>query len=156
VYKIRAEATKWPHNARVPEVAIRNVERLLKKLEGLHEPEVYGTLPRLFLVHPTIWLTDTYRAKRNWAKTAKYAMEVLRNFGFVNPLRDGRLVLDYGDKGGIVNGETLNALQYAMEAYRMLGKAGLAADGEGEVKRMFTVIKGSSAGIEEALKVGGV
>lgn len=150
VYKIRAEVTKWSRNARVSEVALRNVERMLKQLEGLHEPEVYDTLPRLFMVHPTIWLTEVNRTKRNFAKTAKYAMEVLRNFGFIDLIRDGKLILDY--TAGIVNSESFNALQYAMEAFKELGKPDLSKQCENEARKMFGIITGDSEGVENALK----
>lgn len=149
VLKVRAEAVKWPRTARVPEAAIRNVERLLKEIEKLHEPEIYDKLPRLFMVHPTIWLTDVNRSKKNWAKTAKYSMEILRNFGFVDPVQEGKLRLDYS--AGIVNSESFNALQYAMEAYKELGKMDLSRQCETEARKMFAIITGDDEGVNEAL-----
>lgn len=154
VFKVRQEAVKWPRTARVPEAAIRNVERMLREIEKLHEPEVYDKLPRLFLVHPTIWLTDVNRSKKNWAKTAKYSMEILRNFGFLNPIRDGKLTLDYPT--GLVNSESFNALQYAMEAYKELGKAELSKQCENEARKMFAIITGDDEGIDEAVLRGGM
>jgi hypothetical protein len=148
VFKIRKEIIKWPRSARVPEAAVRKVERMLKDIEALHEPEIYGCIPRLFLVHPTIWLTEVNRSKKNFAKTAKYAMEVLRNFGFMNLIREGKLHLEY--QKGIVNSETFNALQYAMETYRELGKKELAKQCEHEARLMFGIITGDSDGVEEA------
>lgn len=149
VAKIRGEAVKWPRNARVPEAAIRSIERLLKKMEALHEPEIYSTLPRLLLVTPTIWLTEVNRSKKNWAKTARYAVEVLRNFGFVDPIRDGRVMLDY--EAGIVNSESFNALQYGMEAFKELGKSDLSKQCEIEARKMFAIITGDDEGVNEAL-----
>lgn len=150
VLKIRKEVIKWSRNARVPEAAIRNVERLFKKLDALHEPEVYATQARLFMVYPTIWLTEVNREKRNWAIVAKYAMEILRNFGFINPVREGKLWLDY--QTGILSSETFNALQHGMEAYNELGKMELSKMCEDEALRMFAIITGGdNQGVDAAM-----
>ena len=144
-YKVRDEVLKGSRNARVPDVALRSVERLVKQLEDLHEPEIYDTLPRLFLVHPTIWLTEAHRAKRNFAKTAKFAMELLRNFGFIEPIKYGKLSLDY--TAGLVNSESFNALQYAMDAYKWLGKLDLSKQSETEARKFLGSLRGPVRGL---------
>ncbi|KAL2064031.1 hypothetical protein VTL71DRAFT_4525 [Oculimacula yallundae] len=134
---------------RISKGAIKAIERLVRKLEDLHEPAVYANIPRLLLVHPTIWLTDAHRAAGNHAKVIKYALEILRNFGFVDPVREGRLCLD-GEAGvfGITNCETFSALRIAAEAYRALGSVDLAAQCEDAARRMFVVLTGSGVGVD--------
>jgi len=145
---------KHPQNQRIPDFAIRSVERLLREAEALHEPSVYSSIPRLLLVHPAIWLTTAHRSKRNFSKTATYALEILRNFGFVNPLREGKLCLDYDE--GIVNSEVFNALQYAMEAFKGLGRADLEKQCEEEARKLFGIITGDGEGFEEAISGEGI
>jgi len=70
----------------VPDSTIRNIEKLQKQLEDLHEPEVFDGMPRLMLVYPCNWLVEAYRGRKNWPKVIRYAMRVVRNFGFNVPL----------------------------------------------------------------------
>ncbi len=66
------------------------------------------TLSRgLLLIHPSIWLTDAYRSKGNHEKTTKYALQILRNFGFIDPVMGDILKLDLSM--GITNSESFNA-----------------------------------------------
>ena len=58
---------------------------MTRKLEDLHEEAVYGRLPRLALVWPTMWLLEAYSGQRNHRMTVKWAAQVLRNFGFLLP-----------------------------------------------------------------------
>jgi hypothetical protein len=147
VTKIKVEVLKSPANTGSPGSAVKHIERLTKKLEDLHEKSVYASLPRLLLVHPTIFLTEQYRSLRNPSKTLKYAFEVLRNFGFIDAVKDGKLDLDY--ETGMVNSESFNALRYAAEAYLAVGKVELSSRCEGEARKMFTVLTGCDVGVEE-------
>ncbi len=147
VAKIKVEVLKSPVNMRIPGATIKHIERLTKKLEDLHEASIYASIPRLLLVHPTVWLTEQYRSLRNPSKTLKYAVEVLRNFGLVHTVREGRLELDY--EKGIVNSESFNALRYAAEAYLAVGKVELSSSCEAEARRMFALLTGCNVGVEE-------
>jgi hypothetical protein len=147
VAKIKVEVLKSPVNTRIPGATIKYIERLTKKLEDFHEKSIYASLPRLLLVHPTIWLTEQYRSLRNPSKTLKYAFEVLRNFGFVDAVKDGKLDLDYAK--GIVNSESFNALRYAAEAYLAVGKVELSGRCDEEARKMFAILTGSDVGVEE-------
>ena len=149
VNKIKADVLKWSSASKIPDATIRYVERLTKKLDELHEAEVYKDIPRLFLVHPTIWLAEAYRSLRNPAKTIKYALEILRNFGFMNPVREGKLQLDYSR--AITNRESLNALLYAAEAYQVIGKVELSKQCDREARKMFLILSGSGEGYEECI-----
>lgn len=146
--KIKSEILKIPSASRIPPSIIKHVERLAKKLEDLHEPKIYSTLPRLLLIHPTIWLTDAHRSTQNPSKATKYALEIVRNFGFIDPIRNGRLVFD---SEGMVNSETCKALKYAMEGYEQMGKMEMAAQCEREVRKMYALLAGCEVGVEEYL-----
>ena len=148
VNKIKVEMLK--STSRISDASIRNIERLTKKLEDLHEAEVYGTLPRLLLIHPSIWLTDAYRAKGNHDKTIKYAFEILRNFGFIDPIKGDALELD--SSKGITNSESFNALRYASAAYRAVGKVDLSQQCNKAAREMFVVLTGSMVGIDAVLE----
>jgi hypothetical protein len=147
VEKIKHEGLKSSVNSRISSAMIKHIERLTKKLEDLHEASIYSSLPRLLLIHPTIWLTEQYCSLRNPSKTLKYAFEVLRNFGFVTVVREGKLELDY--EKAIVNSESFNMLHYAAEAYPAVGKVEMSARCEEEARRMFTVLTGCDVGVEE-------
>lgn len=92
---------------------IATIERLVRTLEDLHEPDVYANLPYLQFIHPTVFLTDAHRSAGNHAKVIKYTMEILRNFGFVIPVREGVLYLDGRRGRRITNCESLGALRTA-------------------------------------------
>ncbi|KUJ14843.1 uncharacterized protein LY89DRAFT_123704 [Mollisia scopiformis] len=127
---------------------IRGVEKLVRRLEGLHESEVYAGLPRLMLIHPCIWLLERWREKREWGMVVKYGLDVLRNFGFgEDVVREGTLELGY--EKGIMNVESMRALKVMGEAYKELGKLEVADECEKEAKGMFVVLTGSEVGIED-------
>ncbi|KAK3309870.1 uncharacterized protein B0T15DRAFT_16507 [Chaetomium strumarium] len=117
---------KLPRRELIPEATIRNVDRLMKQLEDAHEPEVYDGLPRLTLIYPCNWLVAAHRGRKNYAKVVKYALKVLRNFGFRVP-DDGSAVWDPRDmytKSGNASLMTVHvvaALRNLAEAYKALG-----------------------------------
>ncbi|KAH7382969.1 hypothetical protein BKA64DRAFT_173875 [Cadophora sp. MPI-SDFR-AT-0126] len=133
---------------------IKAIERLTRKLEDLHEPEIYAEIPRLLLVHPSIWLTEAHREKGNHAKVVRYAIKILRNFGFVGVRGvDGSACLDTMGMGtGIVNVESFGALKTASEAYIALGQEELAKKCEDEARGMWEIITGCGVGVEELFK----
>ncbi|KAJ0158241.1 hypothetical protein CTA2_12008 [Colletotrichum tanaceti] len=122
-----------------PDATIRQIERLTNRLSALHEAEVYDTndndsdsdsdnsLPRLMLVWPTMWLVEACHTRRQWAKATRWATEVFRNFGFVRPVRGGRLWM-YRDTRAVTTFEVIKALKLAAEAYAALGSGVLARD----------------------------
>ncbi|RDL33831.1 SET protein [Venustampulla echinocandica] len=148
--KIKTEATKVPISTKLSTTTIKHIERLTKKLEDLHEPGIYATLPRLLLVHPNIWLMEAHRASKNHAKTVKYALELLRNFGFVNALE----VEFQFEKGGLVNSESFGALRYAAEAFEALGKLEGKEKCMDAARRMYVVLGGCDVGRDEFLASG--
>ncbi|CZR57619.1 uncharacterized protein PAC_07508 [Phialocephala subalpina] len=100
---------------------IKSVEKLTRKLDMLHEPEIYDGIPRLLLIHPCIWLMERYRERGEWEMIVRYAGDVLRNFGFVGGLINAsRLGLNY--EKGIMNTEAMRALTAMCEGHRKLGE----------------------------------
>ncbi|KAK1585441.1 TPR domain-containing protein [Colletotrichum navitas] len=112
-----------------PDATIRQVERLANRLSALHEAEVYDGpgLPRLMLVWPTMWLVEAWYARKQWGKVVRWVNELLRNFGFAEPVREGRLWV-YKDTRAVTTFEVVKALKLSAEAYAALGKEVLARD----------------------------
>ncbi|OIW23927.1 SET domain-containing protein [Coniochaeta ligniaria NRRL 30616] len=121
-----------PNKGVLPDSAIRTVDRLTKQLEELHETEVYAGLPRLALVYPVNWLIQAHRGRKAHAKVVRYALRLLREFGFRAPADEDanwepREI--YNGKGGasLMTIHVVTALKYASEAYKALGRTDLAA-----------------------------
>jgi tetratricopeptide (TPR) repeat protein len=147
---------------------IKAVERLFRSLENLHEPTVYANIPRLILIHPSIYLAEAYRAQRNYKQTVKWCMEVLRNYGFINPLREVTVESAGGDNTngttstrlglvldrsvGLTNSETVNILMVASDAWEALGEKELVQDARKEVEIGYKIITGCSVGLKEYLR----
>ncbi|KAK7935616.1 hypothetical protein PG985_001111 [Apiospora marii] len=127
-----------------PHSVLRTVEKLTRKLEDLHEEQVYGTLPRLALVWPTMWLLTAYRATRNHAKTLKWAAQVLRNFGFLQPAGTGEQDWAVFDREpvGIATFEAAKALRHARDANLALGRAGAAGQCDDAAKLAWRILVG--------------
>ncbi|KAM0334522.1 hypothetical protein ACHAQA_001552 [Verticillium albo-atrum] len=111
------------------DATVRQIERLHTKLEDLYETEVYKSLPRLMMIWPAMWFMDVYRTRKQWKKVVKWALEVLRNFGYINPLRGMNGEIDeestlwvFKSQTGVVTFETIKALKVLAEAYWALGE----------------------------------
>ncbi|KAH8661654.1 hypothetical protein BGZ60DRAFT_530604 [Tricladium varicosporioides] len=148
--KIKDEVFRVPVGPkRFQPVLINKVERLTKKLESMYEVSIYSSLPRLLLVHPGIWLMEAHRYCKNNEKMLSCALGVLRNFGFVDLIVEGKLVMNW--ETGIVNTESFNALRIAAEGYAIQGEGLLRSQCESAAKRMFVVLAGSDVGFDEIL-----
>lgn len=126
---------------------LRTLEKLTRKLEELHEEEVYGTLPRLALVWPTMWLLAAYRGMGNHAKTLKWAAQVLRNFGLRPPAGTGEQqdwsVFDWRRQPvGITTFEAARALRHARDANLALGRAEAAGQCDGAARLAWRILVG--------------
>ncbi|KAK0656918.1 hypothetical protein B0T16DRAFT_318850 [Cercophora newfieldiana] len=129
----------------MPDVTIRNIERLQKQLEDLHEPEVYDGMPRLTLIYPCAWLVEAFRGRKNWPKALKYGVRVLRNFGFDVPLEEGaewepREI--WGSKNSLMTNHTVAALRRLGQAYDMTGKKEMAAKCREAATIGYTMVTG--------------
>ncbi|KAF2876202.1 hypothetical protein BDV95DRAFT_218942, partial [Massariosphaeria phaeospora] len=87
-----------------------------------HDP--YTHLPRLALIHPTLYLTEAWRGLGNTDKMIEYAEKLLRNFGIFTCVKENRFVVERNC--GLVNVEGVRALLYLAEGYGAKGQDGLA------------------------------
>lgn len=133
--------------------SIKKIARALKELEELYTPskdgelDAYAKLPRLALVHPTLFLTEAWRNVKNIDKTIDYALKLLRNFGIVVKIEGSRL--DIASNSGMVNVETVRALRYLAEAYTSKEETELAKQCMDIAHVWYTIITGTSVGAEE-------
>ncbi|KAK8066511.1 hypothetical protein PG997_013258 [Apiospora hydei] len=127
-----------------PHSVLRMVEKLTRKLEELHEEEVYGPLPRLALVWPTMWLLTAYHGMRNHSKTLKWAAQVLRNFGFLQTASTTVGEWDVFDHEpvGIATFEAAKALRHARDANMALGRAEQARQCDDAAKLAWRILVG--------------
>jgi hypothetical protein len=136
--------------------SIKKIARGLRELEKLYTPleegrsDTYAELPRLALVHPTLFLTEAWRTVKNVDKTIEYALKLLRNFGIVISVEEGRFEVLHNS--GMVNVETVRALRYLSEAYTAKGEVKLAKQCMDLAHVWFTVITGSPVGAEDFFK----
>jgi hypothetical protein len=148
--KIKAEAIKFSSNGKISMTNIRTIERMMRKLEDMYEATIYANLPRLLLVHPSIWLMEACHKANNPSKMVKFAIEVLKNFGFGNRIVDAeneRVEMNW--EHGIVNTEGFNSLRNAAEGYDILGRRELAEGCREASRRMYMVLAGCDVGMEE-------
>ncbi|KAK4240436.1 hypothetical protein C8A03DRAFT_31461 [Achaetomium macrosporum] len=116
---------KLPGRELIPEATIRSVDRLAKQLEDAHEPDVYDGIPRLTLIYPCNWLVAAHRGRKNHAKVVKYALKVLRNFGFwvpdENSVWDPREIYTRSGNASLMTVHVVAALRNLADAYKALG-----------------------------------
>lgn len=128
----------------VPDAAIRSMERMAKELEDAHEAEVYGSLPRLMLIYPTMWLLEAYKGRKNHAKVVASASRVLRNFGYEMGVDEGsRSVFGEGRKmASVLTIHVVTALRDAAEAYRSMANKSMAARCEEDAEFACVLVTG--------------
>lgn len=151
----------------VPEAAIRQVDKLMRQLEDLHDVEVYdgveeGTelVPRLTLVYPTNWLISAHRGRKNWVKVVKYGLKVLRNFGFKAVTAEqekadriegvewdpmGLWNMDENRSAGLMTVHVVAALRRLNEAYEALGRKEMARRCEEAARFGYMLVCGFDA-----------
>ncbi|KAI0129664.1 TPR domain-containing protein [Xylariales sp. AK1849] len=124
---------------------VRTVEKLIKKLEALHEEAVYGNIPRLLLIGPAMWLMDAHGALKNHSKTVKWAAQVLRNFGFLDVAKDGNWNVYEGSQLGTTAFEGVKALGYAKDAHEAMGNTGFAQQCDASARLGWRILMGFDA-----------
>ncbi|KAL1595846.1 hypothetical protein SLS60_009536 [Paraconiothyrium brasiliense] len=136
--------------------SLKKVARALRELEALYSPSMsdgeegedrYAALPRLGLVHPTLFLTEAWRSVKNVDRTIEYALKLLRNFGIIVTTEGKELKVEH--KAGLVNVETVRALNYLAEAYTSRGEEQLAKQCLEKAKVWYIVITGAEVGMEQ-------
>ena len=95
--------------------ALKKIARGVRELEDLYAPTTtdgqeedrYMSLPRLALVHPTLFLTEAWRGVNNVDRTIESAIKLLRNFGIMLKVEGKDIVVEHNS--GMVNVETVRA-----------------------------------------------
>lgn len=129
--------------------AIKKIARGMRELEALYEPSVYATLPRLALVHPSLYLTEAWRSVQNVDRTIEYGLKLLRNFGILTEVQEDSFRIVHNT--GFVNVETVRVLKYLAEGYAAKENKTLADKCWEVARKWFVVITGAEAGVEEFL-----
>lgn len=134
--------------------SIKKIARNLRELETLYslpgEPDSYAQLPRLALVHPSLFLVEAWRSVKNVDKMLEYADKLLRNFGLIAVAKEGRFEIE--SNAGLINVEAVRALKYLAEGYTASGEETLAQQCLTIAKSWFLVITGSEIGTDEFFK----
>lgn len=134
--------------------SIKKIARGMRELEALYSPpgeeDPYVNLPRLGLVHPTLFLTEAWRGVGNHDRMIDSARNLLRNFGVVTTVEDGRFKVE--SNAGLINIETVRALRYLADGYRAKGETALADNCLEIAKIWFVIITGSDTGAEDFFK----
>ncbi|KAF2013620.1 hypothetical protein BU24DRAFT_464383 [Aaosphaeria arxii CBS 175.79] len=138
--------------------SIKKIARGLREIEALYSPsdaatdegDLYRQLPRLALVHPSLYLTEAWKGVNNVDKTIEYARKLLRNFGILTTTDNDRF--EVVSNSGLINIEAVRALRYLAEGYTSKGESQLAKDCIELGKLWFLIITGSEVGMEEFLK----
>jgi hypothetical protein len=132
--------------------ATKKIARMTEKLESLYDSHgnLYDSLPRLALVHPTLFLVEAWRAVGNQDKTIEYAFKLMRNFGIRSDWEEDKLTVK--DTAGLVNIEVLRALKYVAETFRAKGEHSKAEKAERLGRVWYTCIAGCDVGAGEFFK----
>jgi tetratricopeptide (TPR) repeat protein len=138
---------KLPSRELIPDASIRAVDKLARQLEDAHEPSVYGEgMPRLTLIYPCNWLVGAHRGRKNHAKVVKYALKVLRNFGFRVPeeteVWDPRDVYSQSGNTTLMSLHVVKALRRLAEAYEALGHKEMAQRSLEAAELGYTMVTG--------------
>ncbi|KAF2181585.1 hypothetical protein K469DRAFT_740787 [Zopfia rhizophila CBS 207.26] len=130
--------------------AIKRIAKMTARLESLYPEDIYTNLPRLALVHPTLFLVEAWRGVRNTDKTIEFAFKLLRNFGIIAKVQSRKLEIE--QQAGLINVESMRCLIYLKEGYESKGEGKLAEECLEVAKRWYGVVTGVSVGWEEFLR----
>jgi hypothetical protein len=131
--------------------ALKKFAKRLRDLESLYSDDAYAHLPKLFLVHPTLFLTEAWRGVNNTDKTIEYASRLLRYFGIETHIQGNNFTILQNN--GLVNVECVRALKYLAQGYITKGQSEVA-DSIMDVARVwFRIITGADVGSEQFLRL---
>lgn len=130
--------------------ALKKFTKRLRDLEALYDDKVYAGLPRLCLVHPTIFLTEAWRTLKSTDKTIESARKLLSHFGITTRVEGEHFSVV--KNLGLVNVEVVRALKYMGEGYTLQGMDKLAQETVEVARIWFRVITGSDVGVEDFMK----
>jgi hypothetical protein len=125
--------------------ALKKFTKRLRDLEALY-PDTVGGVPRLCLVHPTLFLTEAWRSLKNLDKIMEFADKLLGAFGIATRVEgeDFWVVRNVG----LVNVETVRALKYLAEGFDAKGRKELAGKVRVVARVWFRVVIGTEVGFE--------
>ncbi|CAO2648748.1 Nn.00g096970.m01.CDS01 [Neocucurbitaria sp. VM-36] len=127
--------------------ALKRFAKRLRELDALYDETTYAELPRLCLVHPTLFLTEAWRSLKNVDKMIEFATKLLRNFGIITSVGGERF--EVLKSHGMVNVETARALKYMAEGYEKRGRMELAEQIRSLARVWFRTITGADVGVED-------
>jgi hypothetical protein len=130
--------------------ALKKMAKRMRDLEALYDDDAYAALPRLCLVHPTLFLTEAWRSLKNVDRMLEYANKLLKYFGFV--IRIEGESLEVCRNAGLINVETVRALKYLAEGYETKSQTALAGSIRGMARIWLRVITGAEVGMEEFMR----
>lgn len=130
--------------------SLKKFAKQLRGLEVLYDEEAYQRLPKLCLVHPTLFLTEAWRGLKNTDKMMESAVKLLRYFGIkVKIAGDSFSVLE---NCGLINVECVRALKYLTEGYAYKKQHELASSIISTAEVWFRIITGTDVGWKEFLQ----
>ncbi|KAH7391710.1 hypothetical protein BKA66DRAFT_568125 [Pyrenochaeta sp. MPI-SDFR-AT-0127] len=130
--------------------ALKKFAKRLRDLEAVYDDTKYAELPRLCLIHPTLFLTEAWRTLKNVERTIESATKLLKHFGILTQV-DGEY-FEVTKNSGLVNIEAVRALKYMAEGYDSKGRTELANQIRDVAKVWFRVITGADVGAEEFIR----
>lgn len=135
--------------------SIKKIARGVRELEALYSPtsegetDRYSDLPRLALVHPSLFLTEAWRGVKNVDKMMEFARKLLRNFGIIMSEEGGHIRIL--SNAGLINVEAVRALRYFSEGYAIKEDPEMAKKYMELARTWFVIITGAEVGMEEFL-----
>jgi hypothetical protein len=129
---------------------LKRFAKRLRDLEALYDDSAYAQLPKLCLVHPTLFLTEAWRQLKNTDKMIESATKLLRNFGIKVAVESNELLVT--ENAGLVNVECVRALKYMTEGYIGKGQHNLARSVTATAELWFRTITGTNVGSKEFLQ----
>ncbi|KAF2831890.1 SET domain-containing protein [Ophiobolus disseminans] len=130
--------------------ALKKFARRLRDLEVIYSKEAYEHLPKLCLVHPTIFLAEAWRGLNNVEKTIEYSTRLLRYFGITIQV-DGN-VFSVLENCGLINVECVRALKYLAEGYKSKNQLETASSVTSTAQVWYRIITGADLGSKEFLQ----
>jgi hypothetical protein len=147
-HDLKSRAQKLGGKPSVP--ALKKFAKRLKDLEDLYHEGGYDRLPKLLLVHPTLFLTEAWRGLNNTDKTIECATKLLRFFGIQIQIEGN--TFSVLDNAGLVNVECVRALKYLAEGYTSKNQHELASAITSTSEVWFRIITGADVGSKEFLQ----
>jgi hypothetical protein len=131
--------------------ALKKFAKRLRELQALYDVNTYAHLPKLCLVHPTLFLTEAWRGLKNTDRMMESADKLLRHFGIVTRVEGSSFIVV--ENSGLINIECVRALKYLCEGYALKGPAEVAHSIMVTAKVWFRIITGTDVGSDDFLRL---